>query len=285
MKKLLTAKIILLGLISLSLYSCTSQSRKVSNALTSWDSTSYTKKVLVGEDSDNLYLYTINSKLTYPTNDTILYNKVLKKMYGDRYDKKYEKLSAKDINEYFNQGKEYFSGEEAHEVSNQDSLLAINLNPSHIFIYDYENKLIYEDDELVSMHYCYYSYQGGAHGLEHHSYLVYDKKKQDIITEEDLFNDLDRGDFDQLFLKVFEEQLKKDFEDYNIEDIQNWASAESIKPNGNFYLTEDSIIYHFNPYEVGPYAIGTPKLKIPYSMVKDFLKEDSPIKRILEKNK
>ena len=44
-----------------------------------------------------------------------------------------------------------------------------------------------------------------------------------------------------------EDKLPAEDEFYN-----NW----NIVPNGNFALTDSSVIYTFNPYEIAPYCYG-----------------------------
>ena len=48
--------------------------------------------------------------------------------------------------------------------------------------------------------------------------------------------------------------------------------TEEIKPNGNFLLSEEGIVYIFNQYEIAPYAAGVIELTIPWDEVSDILK-------------
>ena len=59
--------------------------------------------------------------------------------------------------------------------------------------------------------------------------------------------------------------------------------TDSIKPNGNFYITDESINYVFNPYEIAPYYMGQTEVTIPFSRIKDLLKPNSIIGYLVEK--
>jgi hypothetical protein len=66
-----------------------------------------------------------------------------------------------------------------------------------------------------------------------------------------------------------------------LEDTDYWT--DSIKPNGNFYITDESINYVFNPYEIAPYYMGQTEVSLPFSMIKGLLKPNSIIAYLVEK--
>ncbi|MBO4615577.1 MAG: DUF3298 domain-containing protein [Bacteroidales bacterium] len=47
--------------------------------------------------------------------------------------------------------------------------------------------------------------------------------------------------------------------------------------NGNFYFTEDELIYMYVPYEVACYAAGEPLLSLPKKWLKNYLNVDGPL--------
>ena len=44
--------------------------------------------------------------------------------------------------------------------------------------------------------------------------------------------------------------------------------------NGNFSIGADSLYYQYSPYEIGPYAMGMPRVALHKEAVKPFLKKD-----------
>lgn len=43
-------------------------------------------------------------------------------------------------------------------------------------------------------------------------------------------------------------------------------------PSENFILGEETITFIYNPYEIAPYNVGSTELIIPFSDIKDLLK-------------
>jgi len=128
---------------------------------------------------------------------------------------------------------------------------------------------------------------GGAHGLETRNYYNFDLKTGKTITENDLFKPNYKAELSELIKKRIVEESKevkeaKDTEPIlSLEDTDFWA--DSIKPNGNFYITDESINYVFNPYEIAPYYIGQTEVTIPFNRLKNILKPNSIIAYLVEK--
>jgi len=59
--------------------------------------------------------------------------------------------------------------------------------------------------------------------------------------------------------------------------------VDAIKPNENFYITDESINYVFNPYEIAPYYMGQTEVVIPFYRLKDILKPNSIISYLTDK--
>ena len=132
-----------------------------------------------------------------------------------------------------------------------------------------------------------YVYMGGAHGLETRNYYNFDLKTGKTITEKDLFKPNFEPELSELIKKRIVEESKevkesKDTEPIlTLEDTDFWA--DSIKPNGNFYITDEGINYVFNPYEIAPYYIGQTEVTIPFNRLKNILKPNSIIAYLVEK--
>ena len=132
-----------------------------------------------------------------------------------------------------------------------------------------------------------YVYMGGAHGLETRNYYNFDLKTGKTISEKDLFKSNYVTELSELIKKRIVEESKevkeaKDTEPIlSLEDTDFWA--DSIKPNGNFYITDEGINYVFNPYEIAPYYIGQTEVSIPFNRLKNILKPNSIIAYLVEK--
>jgi len=128
---------------------------------------------------------------------------------------------------------------------------------------------------------------GGAHGLETRNYYNFDLKTGKIISEKDLFKSNYVPELSELIKKRIVEESKeqKDTRDtepiMSLEDTDFWA--DSIKPNGNFYITDEGINYVFNPYEIAPYYMGQTEVSIPFDRLTNILKSNSIIAYLVEK--
>ncbi len=130
-----------------------------------------------------------------------------------------------------------------------------------------------------------YVYMGGAHGLETRNYYNFDLKTGKLITEKDLFVDNYKDLLSDLIkIRIVEES--RDSNDktpiLNLENTDYWT--DSIKPNSNFYITDEGINYVFNPYEIAPYALGETEVSLPFERLKGILKPGNLIAYLVEKH-
>jgi len=132
-----------------------------------------------------------------------------------------------------------------------------------------------------------YIYMGGAHGLETRNYFNFDLKTGNLITEKDLFKSNYQAELSEIIKKRIVEESKEMKETketepiLSLEDTDFWA--DSIKPNGNFYITDESINFVFNPYEIAPYYMGQTEVSIPFNRLKNILKPTNIIAYLVEK--
>ena len=134
------------------------------------------------------------------------------------------------------------------------------IEPTDTFYFstDLQGKVLYSDTTILSYQRTLYTFTGGAHGMNTTTNYVFDLKTGKQLTEEDIFG----KDFERKIQKLLikkanilrqEERLPAENEFYN-----NW----DISPNGNFALTDSTIIYTFNPYEIAPYCFGIINIEI-----------------------
>jgi hypothetical protein len=159
--------------------------------------------------------------------------------------------------------------------------------------YSFDNEHVVSGFSLLSDKKIYvygierYVFMGGAHGLETRNYYNFDLKTGKIISEKDLFKSNYVPELSELIKKRIVEESKeqKDTRDtepiMSLEDTDFWA--DSIKPNGNFYITDEGINYVFNPYEIAPYYMGQTEVSIPFDRLTNILKSNSIIAYLVEK--
>ena len=113
----------------------------------------------------------------------------------------------------------------------------------------------------------YYSYRGGAHGIQTVSQLVFDRKTGALLGEEDLFAD----GYEQPVAELLRAAVQKDMQAEDAE-LLPLVELESVAPNGNFSVGKDGVKWIFQPYEVGPYALGLVMATVPWDQLKPYLK-------------
>lgn len=96
----------------------------------------------------------------------------------------------------------------------------------------------------------YESFRGGAHGITTRIPLVFNVKTGAQLHEEELFKEGYREPVAALLRK----DLAEGFADEPL--WLDMISMEEVAPNGFFYPGETGISWFFQPYEIGPYALG-----------------------------
>ncbi len=113
----------------------------------------------------------------------------------------------------------------------------------------------------------YYSFRGGAHGIQTLSNIVFDNKTGDVVREEDLFT----PGYEEPVAQLLRLAVKTSMEEEDPELMQ-LVQLELVVPNGNFCVREDGVEWLFQPYEVGPYALGIVSATLSWEELKPFLK-------------
>lgn len=127
--------------------------------------------------------------------------------------------------------------------------------------------IIYEvtfaNDDIVDILLSGYEYTGGAHGMPWRKNLMLNPKEGGNMTLKDLYPD-NLDSVLEIRNKAFEDMVK------NSTDNEYFDSAlDTIKKNtkddGNYYLTEQGIVFYYPPYDLGPYARGYVEALVPYT--------------------
>lgn len=113
----------------------------------------------------------------------------------------------------------------------------------------------------------YYSYKGGAHGIQTACPIVFSAKSGAPVSEEDLFV----PGYKEPLAKLLGEALSKDMHEDD-DELIGLVEMDQVAPNGNFSVGTDGIQWIFQPYEVGPYALGILSATLSWKQLKPYLK-------------
>ena len=124
------------------------------------------------------------------------------------------------------------------------------------------------DNGTMSISVLYYQYTGGAHGNNCQETVNLDLENEKELTLRDLF------DSSKDYLKVLNDQLLKhmqnDLDNIFEDTLSNFQASDDLK----FYLTDDAIVFYFDPYEIAPYSSGILEYQIPYKSLENILNKN-----------
>lgn len=145
--------------------------------------------------------------------------------------------------------------------------------------YSLEVALEASSDKFVSLQWVESTHTGGAHGYTAVGLSSFDRERNQVITESDIFVE---GYKEQL-AQIIQTQLVQDYKVNTIEDLstEGFFSPSDIEPNDNFLLTETGIRYCFNPYEISPYAMGHIYVNLTWDDVSEIIRPGSIIEQYI----
>ena len=113
----------------------------------------------------------------------------------------------------------------------------------------------------------YYSFRGGAHGIQTLSNIVFDAKSGEQVQEADLFAPGYEAPVAQLLRLAVQSSMEEEDP-----ELMQLVHLEEVVPNGNFSVGENGMEWFYQPYEVGPYALGIVSASLSWEELKPFLK-------------
>ena len=113
-------------------------------------------------------------------------------------------------------------------------------------------------------------YEGGAHGINQHLTMNFDKDTGQTLSLDDIFAPGYEQKLNEVLLKaLFEKTSTKNLNELH---DKGYLYSMDMFPSENFILGDDTITFIYNPYEIAPYAAGCTELTIAYSTLNDILK-------------
>lgn len=143
------------------------------------------------------------------------------------------------------------SDKPAMVYTSMKSLSVMNFNPCYI---------VYEISSYI--------YSGGAHGMTESHYINYDINSAEVLT------------FDNIFIPNYEDKLLDAIKTSLIEQFcvpslsglqERGIFTDQLFVTHNIYLDKYDIVFHYNPYDIGAYALGSINARVPYFNVEALL--------------
>jgi hypothetical protein len=265
-------------LVSTFFFSCTSKTVKT-------EEKDLTKRYYLTKDTTKGWL-SVDIEVEIPTqfaDSNVLKSiraTIISNLFGDEY---ISRANDSLVKSFANELLIDYRENNAPLINELDSTSRYSFNNEHVL----SGFSLLSDKNIYAYGIERYVYMGGAHGLETRNYYNFDLKTGKIITEKDLFKANFESELAKLIKARIVEESKEYTDDKNSEPITDLEETDfwtdSIKSNGNFYITDESINYVFNPYEIAPYYMGQTEVTLPFNRLKSLLKPNSIIAYLVEK--
>jgi hypothetical protein len=148
----------------------------------------------------------------------------------------------------------------------------------------YENNeftsIAFNSDSILSLEISEYLFTGGAHGNSSFTLVSFNLATGDQIKLDDIFYGNYHNRLNKAGEKIFREQFRADSA-RSLYDQGYFGFENGFALNDNFDIYKGGIKFQFNPYEAGAYAIGAPEIFIPWSEIRDIIRDDSPLAKML----
>lgn len=180
------------------------------------------------------------------------------------YAKEHERLYRKDFDEV---------DEEGHKMG-----------PKYDYLFKMNPAWRSKDGKYVTYRFYTFYYTMGMHGFMEEYYLTFDNSTGCLLGAEDL---LKSGKFNSV-IEILERKINDYKHEYMSDEIHFTADLDSetleanssaiVKENikGKLYprpaMTEDGMVFTYQPYEMGAFTEGAIHFLIPYNEIKQFLK-------------
>lgn len=156
-----------------------------------------------------------------------------------------------------------------HDLYTLEPIDSIDTNASTMTLYQgIHTAVISFNDKYIVYGVTRSVYEGGAHGLTTTSYLTWLSDSQITLSLKNAF----KPDYDRILLDAIKTHLA---EQNNVADIENLDKSgyftDNIYISPNFYIDGYDIVFHYNPYDIAAYSVGSIDIRVPYYTVADII--------------
>lgn len=166
-----------------------------------------------------------------------------------------------------------YSNDEVYKIFESDYKNVLTEFTDYFVRWSLERKIrvVKNDGKILSYEFNEYSFLGGAHPNYATVYYNYDFELKKELTLNDILIPGSEIEFTELAEKKF--RLKRNIgAAKDLAEAGFWFDENVFTLNDNYCLTDSSLNFFYNSYEIGPYALGTTEIVLPYEEIKSYLK-------------
>jgi len=153
-----------------------------------------------------------------------------------------------------------------------DTSLSFDSDYTIQFSFETGFDVFYNSKDFVSIVLNHYQYTGGAHG--NYFSIGYNINLSDgsFLT----LNDIIQPGKLNLLAYECEESILDKYQANSLFEAGLFENEIIIPEDQDFYIIPGSLVLQFDPYEIGPYAMGAVTAEISFDKIKDILSDDLP---------
>lgn len=129
----------------------------------------------------------------------------------------------------------------------------------------FDGEVSYQSSKLISISITSYVNTGGAHGSLNITFLNFNSETGDLVSLDDIINDLDA------FKNLAEMHFKQTFDLNKIGDLEDYFFGNTFQLPANIGYNEKGIILFYNAYEIASYDQKPKEFIIPFDEVQAYL--------------
>jgi hypothetical protein len=180
------------------------------------------------------------------------------------------------LDKYRNELKAY-SGRDTNSTVNDFEALALSFTMENSqfknkfpkdnaeWFIDMSCREIFQNTDYLSIEFAFSAYTGGAHGSDNTYYLVFHPENGQTLQLEDIVSDIP---YLRLVAESKFKQIKGLAPTASLSAQGYFVEDGNFPVEGNFALVNDTLLLHYNPYDVAAYAEGKTTLRIALSELK-----------------
>ncbi|MDR2782588.1 MAG: RsiV family protein [Treponema sp.] len=132
-------------------------------------------------------------------------------------------------------------------------------------------------ERVVQIKRTRYEFSGGAHGNQTEAFYLFDKTGKDgVMPNQVLLSDIIAQDAQAALVQLIESRLRTDAGlSAEAPLSENGFFDDAVAMPSEFFITREGaasgVGFHWNPYEIAPYAHGSVETIVPYEAIQDIL--------------
>lgn len=157
-----------------------------------------------------------------------------------------------------------------------DSLIKDFDDYTQAWLVEINSDILYQQENYISVASTVFTYTGGAHPNNSQVYRSYDLTTGEAIGLDDI---LEQGYSSALNSSAeIEFRMQKEIPpNESLESAGYWLEDGEFKVNDNFAIINQSLMFYYNPYEIGPYSLGATELELKLTDYVDLIDPNGPI--------